>query len=240
MFSWMGRGVSERERTLRGSEFAREEEERLEVAMREGRRAGGRSSGWRESQSHVFTHRLGVLEIENEDGPHLRVDFLQDERKPVLCDLDPSPLDFHQATKLQQLLDPAAELDAFNVHVHPRASHHVPQHPLPLPAGELVQLGYGNGMRVRIVAGHAEGLVVAPTGQSQPQGRRKGVGERVGARLAGIGDGREDVQAFEKRQGVVALTEEASQLRARPRLRPVTMDAPFAVWPHPRLQVCHW
>lgn len=210
MFSWMGGGVSERERTLRASEFVGEEEERLEVAMRK----GGRSSGWRERQSHVFTHRLGVLEVENEDGPHLRVDFLQDERKPVLCDLDPSALDFHQAAELQQLLDPRAELDAFDVHIHPRAPHHVPQHPLPLPAGELVQLGYSDGVRVRVVAWDAEGLVVAPTGQSQPQGSRERIGERVGSRPAGIGDGREDVQAFEKRQGVVALTERASQLRA--------------------------
>jgi len=49
------------------------------------------------------------------------------------------------------------------------------------------------------VAGYAEGIVVAPTGQSQPQGGRERIGERVGSRLAGIGDGGEDVQAFEKR-----------------------------------------
>lgn len=98
----------------------------------------------------------------------MRIDFLQDERKPILCDLDSFPFDLDQAAELQQLLDAATELDTFDVHVDPRASHHVPKHSLPLPARELVQLGYGNGVRIRGVAGDAEGFVVAATGQGKP------------------------------------------------------------------------
>ena len=111
------------------------------------------------------THRLSVLKVENEYGPDLRVDFLQYESKAILRDLDSFSLDFDQSSKLQQLLYTATQLDAVDVHIDARASHHIPENTLPLPACELVQLGYGDEIWVGHFAGHTEGFVIPTTGQ---------------------------------------------------------------------------